>query len=71
MTRKQKDINLKRSNKKTITFNNLELKAIDNYCSRFKVKNRTKFMREVIITEILKRFDRHHPTLFDNQPGFF
>ena len=58
-------------NKTSIMFNNHELKAIDQYCRQFRVKNKSKFMREVIITEVLRKFDKHNPTLFDDHPSLF
>ena len=61
---RKKDIDLLRVNKKSISFNNRELKAIDTYCSRYKIDNRSKFMREAIITSVLKKFDDDYPTLF-------
>jgi hypothetical protein len=30
------------------------------------VANRSKFMRETIVTAILKQFDKDYPSLFDN-----
>ncbi len=70
--RKQKKDNLKRTNKKEILFNNLELEAINKYCQQFKVKNKSKFMREAIITEVLRKFDDHYPTLWsDGQMSLF
>jgi hypothetical protein len=64
--RKHKEDQLKRTNKKEILFNNLELEAINTYCERFKVKNKSKFMREAIITEVLKKFDDNYPTLWND-----
>ena len=64
MKERKKDINLLRVNKKSILFNNKELKAIENYCSKYRIGNRSKFMREAIITSILKKFDDDYPTLF-------
>jgi hypothetical protein len=63
--RKLKETNLKRINKKSILFNNRELEAIEGYCERFKIKNQSKFMREAIITEVLRKFDENYPTLFE------
>jgi len=62
---------LKRSNRQSLRFNTLELKAIDSYCRKYKVANKSKFMRETIITAILKKFNDDYPTLFDAQPGLF
>jgi hypothetical protein len=70
--RKSKLDNFKRTNRHTILFNTPEYKAIDHFCSKFRIKNRSKFMREAIITEVLKKFDANYPTLFeDNQLRLF
>jgi len=53
-----------RLNKKSISFNNKELNVIESYCQKYRVNNRSKFMREAIITSILKRLDEDYPTLF-------
>ena len=63
--RKNKDISLKREIPQTIRFNSREVSAINQYCEKFKVRNKAKFMREAIITEILKKFDENYPTLWD------
>jgi len=60
----KKDVDLLRLNKKTILFNNRELKAIELYCRKYRINNRSKFMREAIITSILKKLDEDYPTLF-------
>ena len=63
-----KDQNLKRINKKSILFNNLELEAIKKYCKKYRVGNESKFMREAILNSVLKKFSDDYPTLWD-QPG--
>jgi metal-responsive CopG/Arc/MetJ family transcriptional regulator len=60
----KKDTDLLRINKKSILFNNKELKAIESYCKKYRINNRSKFMREAIITSILKKYDEDYPTLF-------
>ena len=60
----KKNVDLMRVNKMSVLFNNRELKAIETYCSKYKVNNRSKFMREAIIGSILKKFDDDYPTLF-------
>ena len=60
----KKNDDLLRKNQKAIRFNNKELKAIESYCKRYRIQNRSKFMREAIITAILKKFDDDSPTLF-------
>lgn len=65
--RKRKDISLLRENPKVIRFNTRELSAINQYCEKFKVKNKAKFMREAIIGEVLKKFDENYPTLWEDE----
>jgi metal-responsive CopG/Arc/MetJ family transcriptional regulator len=60
----KKNVDLLRINKKSIAFNNRELSAIESYCKKYRINNRSKFMREAIITSILKKFDEDYPTLF-------
>ena len=65
--RKIKENNLRRNIAHSIRFNTRELSAINQYCEKFKVKNKSKFMREAIITEVLRKFDENYPTLWDDQ----
>lgn len=66
-----KDPDFKRINKMTILFNTHELKAFEHYCHRFGVRNKSRFMRETIISAILQKFDSYYPSLFDDQLGLF
>jgi len=59
-----KNTDLLRKNKKSILFNNKEMKVIESYCEKYRIQNRSKFMREAIITTILKKLDEDYPTLF-------
>jgi hypothetical protein len=68
----KKDEKLRRSHRTSILFNNREREAINLYCDKYKITNRSKFMRETIMTEILKRFDEDYPTLFEfEKPNLF
>jgi hypothetical protein len=58
---------LKRIKRKVIHFNSKELTAIEAYCQRYRVMNKSQFMRETIITAVLKKFDEDYPTLWDDQ----
>ena len=70
--KKTKEYDLLRKKKHTILFNNREMEAINAYCKKYKIENKSRFMRETIITEILKRFEEDHPTLFEvNEPNLF
>jgi len=62
---------LRRTNKKSLLLNDREKKVLDSYCKKYKITNQSKFMRETIITAILKHYDADYPTLFDNPPSLF
>lgn len=66
--KKAKDINLKRINRQALLFNNREMRAIDRYCKKFRIKNKSRFMRETIMTTVLKDY----PSLFfEDEPNLF
>ncbi len=67
----KKDESLKRIHRKSILFNKREIQAIEHYCQKYKIKNKSKFMREMIITSILKKFDEDYPSLFEKKPTLF
>ena len=63
---------LRRINRTSILFNSREQEAINLYCEKYQIRNKSKFMREAIMTEILKRFDEDYPTLFEfEKPNLF
>jgi hypothetical protein len=64
--RKSREAGLKREITHSIRFNSRELSAINQYCKQFQVKNKAKFMREAIITEVLRKFDENYPTLWND-----
>ena len=47
-------------------FNNRELDVLKAYCAKYKIRNMSKFMREAIITNVLKKLDDDYPTLWDD-----
>jgi hypothetical protein len=52
--------------------NNREIKALGIFCNRYRVKNKSEFLRETIMKAILKRFEEEHPTLWEeNEPTLF
>jgi hypothetical protein len=64
--RYHREPDLKRVKKKVISFNNKELSAIEAYCQKYQVMNKSQFMRETIISAVLKKFDEDYPTLWDD-----
>lgn len=67
----EKDESLKRIYRKSILFNKREIQAIEHYCKRYKIQNKSKFMREMVISSILKKFDEDYPSLFEKKPTLF
>lgn len=51
---------------KSVVFslNDLEYKALQKYCTKYKIKNRSRFLRESVMKEVLTRLSEDYPTLF-------
>lgn len=62
------DPNFKRAYRKSMLLNFYEMQAINKYCKKYKIENKSRFMRETIISEILKKMTDDYPTLWE-QPG--
>ena len=54
-----------RTNRVSILLNDSELRALDRYCEKYGVRNRSRFVRETLMRSVLKRFEKDAPTLFD------
>ncbi len=44
-----------------------ERQMIENYLRKYKIRNRSRWMRETLITFIIKNLDQDYPTLFNEQ----
>ena len=55
---------LLRKNRYVLYFNDSEMAAVDEYCSRFKVHAKAALCREAIMSKILSELEENHPTLF-------
>lgn len=52
--------------------NRREMRALGIYCNRYRVKNKSEFLRETIMRAILKKFEEEHPTLWEeSEPTLF
>ena len=51
----------------TIQLNDHEMSALELYCKKYKVKNRSAFVRESIMRVVMNRFLEDYPTLFEKQ----
>jgi hypothetical protein len=60
-----KEDRLKRTNRLSLMLNKREMRALGIYCNRYRIKNKSEFLRETIMKAILKRFEEEHPTLWE------
>ncbi len=52
--------------------NSREMRALNVYCHRYRIKNKSRFLRETVMNAILKRFDKDMPSLFEEaEPNLF
>ena len=54
-----------RTHKHLFVLNDAENKALNRYLSKYKVSNKSKFIRETLMQVILRKFDEDMPTLFE------
>ncbi|HEX7494690.1 MAG TPA: hypothetical protein VF346_10755 [Bacteroidales bacterium] len=63
---------LRRTNRLSLMLNHREIRALGIYCNRYRIKNKSEFLRETIMKAILKKFEEEHPTLWEeNEPTLF
>lgn len=63
---------LKRTNRLSVMLNPREARALGIYCNRYRVANRSEFLRETIMKAIIKKFDDDHPSLWEeSEPTLF
>jgi len=52
--------------------NTREIRALGIFCNRYRIKNKSEFLRKTIMKAILKRFEEEHPTLWEeSDPTLF
>lgn len=54
-----------RKHRYTFMLNDHENASLKNYIKKYKVKNKSKFIREILMFEVIKRQADDSPTLFD------
>ncbi len=54
-----------RTHRQIFTLNDEENKALNRYIAKYKVQNKSKFIRETLMLAIIRRLEEDHPTLFD------
>jgi hypothetical protein len=48
-------------------FNEDEYKAIERHIKKYKIKNKSKWLRTIIMTEVWQKMSRDYPTLFNEE----
>jgi hypothetical protein len=67
-----KEEELKRTNRLSLMLNKRELRALGVYCDRYRIRNKSEFLRETVMKAIIKRFESEHPSLWENhEPTLF
>ena len=54
-----------RTHRQIFTLNDEENKALNRYIEKYKVQNKSKFLRETVMLCVIRKFEEDHPTLFD------
>ncbi|MCQ2350880.1 MAG: hypothetical protein MJ003_02790 [Paludibacteraceae bacterium] len=54
-----------RRNRLTVMLNDKEFAMLERFLAKYKVKNKSKFIRESIMKAVMKRLNEDYPSLFD------
>jgi len=65
--KKQTSPALPRTHKITILLNDEEYKVMRRYLSKYKISNRSHWMREIIMTSVVQRLTDDYPSLFSEE----
>ena len=62
--RSERQSKLVRRYRKAILFNEKELSLINQFCEKYSVRNKSAFIRNIVISHILEQLDDNYPRLF-------
>jgi hypothetical protein len=54
-----------RTHRQIFTLNDEENKALNRFIAKYKIQNKSKFIRETLMTTIIKKMEEDYPRLFD------
>ena len=63
----QRGNSMKRRNRIVLTLNDKEKIFLDRFCNKYKIQNRSKLLRETIMSVFLKKLDEDYPTLWGDK----
>ncbi|MBP1637432.1 MAG: hypothetical protein H6Q18_221 [Bacteroidetes bacterium] len=55
-----------RTHRQIFTLNDKENNFLKKFLDKYKIKNKSKFIRETLMCEILRKIEADQPTLFDD-----
>lgn len=55
-----------RRHRHAFILNDQENNALNRYLNKYNVKNKSKFIREAVMVEVIRRLEQDSPTLFDD-----
>lgn len=64
MKGKKKTSQVLRTKHATFSLNDEEHNLICSYMKKYKISNKSRWLRETVINQILKNLDQDYPTLF-------
>ncbi|WP_165020397.1 MULTISPECIES: hypothetical protein [unclassified Dysgonomonas] len=64
-SKKKANVEANRTKHVNFSLNEKEYAFICAYIKKYKIENRSRWLRETIISNILKNLDQDYPTLFD------
>lgn len=64
---KEPQMKMVRRNRVVISLNDKEMAVLNRFYGKYKITNKTKWLRETIILTVLKKFESDAPTLFSEE----
>ncbi len=65
ITKKEPVEGMSRDFRVSFTLNEKEYNALNRYVDKYKITNKTRWMRETILMHVLQKMEENHPTLFN------
>jgi hypothetical protein len=56
-----------RKHRQTFMLNDLEFQALNKFLKKYKLGNRAKFLRETVMSAVIKKFEEDYPRLFADE----
>lgn len=57
--------NTVRTHRQVFVLNDEENKVLNRYIAKYKIPNKSKFIRETVMVSIIRKLEEDHPRLFD------